>query len=42
MSASRITIRPARRNDVPDFVAMLADDPLGRGRERIADPLPPA
>jgi ribosomal protein S18 acetylase RimI-like enzyme len=42
MSVSRITIRPARRADVPDIVAMLADDPLGRGRERLEDPLPPA
>src|ERR1700732_4516029 len=42
MSASRITIRPARRGDVPDIVAMLADDPLGRGRERLEDPLPSA
>jgi ribosomal protein S18 acetylase RimI-like enzyme len=42
MSASRITIRPARRDDVPDIVAMLADDPLGRGRERLEDPLQPA
>jgi GNAT superfamily N-acetyltransferase len=42
MSASRITIRPARRDDVRDIVAMLADDPLGRGRERLEDPLQPA
>jgi ribosomal protein S18 acetylase RimI-like enzyme len=42
MSVSRITIRPARRDDVPDIVAMLADDPLGRGRERVEDPLPSA
>ena len=42
MSVSRVTIRPARRGDVPDIVAMLADDPLGRGRERLEDPLPPA
>jgi ribosomal protein S18 acetylase RimI-like enzyme len=40
MSVSRATIRPARRGDVPDIVAMLADDPLGRGRERLEDPLP--
>lgn len=37
-----ITIRPARRDDVGVIVAMLADDPLGRGRERIEDPLPSA
>jgi GNAT superfamily N-acetyltransferase len=27
------TIRAARRADLPDVVAMLADDPLGRARE---------
>jgi ribosomal protein S18 acetylase RimI-like enzyme len=37
---SQISIRPARRGDVPAIVAMLADDALGRGRERIEDPLP--
>jgi ribosomal protein S18 acetylase RimI-like enzyme len=37
---SQISIRPARRDDVPAIVAMLADDALGRGRERIEDPLP--
>jgi ribosomal protein S18 acetylase RimI-like enzyme len=40
-SVSRVTIRPARGEDVADIVAMLADDALGRGRERIEDPLPP-
>src|SRR3954471_22004509 len=35
-----VTIRPARRGDVASIVGMLADDALGRGRERIADPLP--
>jgi ribosomal protein S18 acetylase RimI-like enzyme len=39
---SRIKIRPARSNDVAAIVAMLADDALGRGRERIEDPLPPS
>jgi ribosomal protein S18 acetylase RimI-like enzyme len=39
---SQISIRPARRGDVPTIVAMLADDALGRDRERIEDPLPPA
>jgi len=38
---SQIRIRPARRGDVPAIVAMLADDALGRGRERMEDPLPP-
>jgi ribosomal protein S18 acetylase RimI-like enzyme len=35
-----ITIRAARRNDVPAIVALLADDPLGRTRETDTDPLP--
>jgi ribosomal protein S18 acetylase RimI-like enzyme len=39
-SVSRVTIRAARRGDVADIVAMLADDPLGRGR--VEDPLPPS
>ena len=34
------TIRPARRVDVAAIVAMLADDHLGRGRERLETPLP--
>ena len=37
---SAVTIRRARRDDVGAIVAMLADDPLGSGRERIEDPLP--
>jgi ribosomal protein S18 acetylase RimI-like enzyme len=40
-AVSSITIRPARRDDVGIIVAMLADDPLGRARERLEDPLPP-
>jgi ribosomal protein S18 acetylase RimI-like enzyme len=41
MSAlSPVTIRRARREDVGVIVAMLADDPLGRARERIEQPLP--
>lgn len=39
-SVSPISIRPARREDLPAIVAMLADDHLGRARERIEDPLP--
>jgi ribosomal protein S18 acetylase RimI-like enzyme len=39
---SRVKIRAARNNDVAAIVAMLADDALGRGRERIEDPLPPS
>jgi ribosomal protein S18 acetylase RimI-like enzyme len=38
---SEITIRRARRDDVGIIVAMLADDPLGGGRERLEQPLPP-
>jgi ribosomal protein S18 acetylase RimI-like enzyme len=39
---SRVKIRPAHGNDIAAIVAMLADDALGRGRERIEDPLPPS
>ncbi len=37
---SQLTIRPAKRDDVGAIVGMLADDPLGNARERIAQPLP--
>jgi ribosomal protein S18 acetylase RimI-like enzyme len=37
-----VKIRPARSSDVAAIVAMLADDALGRGRERIENPLPPS
>jgi ribosomal protein S18 acetylase RimI-like enzyme len=37
---SATTIRRARRDDVGAIVAMLADDPLGSGRERLESPLP--
>ena len=36
------SIRVARREDVPAIVALLADDPIGAGRERNADPVPEA
>jgi ribosomal protein S18 acetylase RimI-like enzyme len=39
-AALPITIRPARREDVGIIVGMLADDPLGSGREQLEDPLP--
>jgi ribosomal protein S18 acetylase RimI-like enzyme len=39
-SVSSVTIRRARRDDVAIIVAMLADDPLGSGRERLDQPLP--
>jgi ribosomal protein S18 acetylase RimI-like enzyme len=38
----RVSIRPAHGNDVAAIVAMLADDALGGGRERLEDPLPPS
>lgn len=37
---AELSIRPARREDVAIIVAMLADDHLGRARERIEEPLP--
>ena len=40
IEASGITIRPARRDDIGAIIAMLADDHLGRARERIEQPLP--
>jgi ribosomal protein S18 acetylase RimI-like enzyme len=39
-AASQITLRPARRNDVAAIIGMLADDHLGRARERLEEPLP--
>jgi len=39
-AAEALVIRTARAADLPAVVAMLADDPLGAGRERHADPLP--
>jgi len=36
------TIRIASVADLPGIVRLLADDDLGRGRERFADPLPQA
>ncbi len=36
------SIRRATRADVPAIVHLLADDPLGRQRERAQDPLPQA
>ena len=40
MSAESVSIRRARRDDVPAIVTMFADDHLGRARERVEDPLP--
>ena len=37
-----VTLRDARRDEVPLIVAMLADDMLGSTRDRVSDPLPEA
>ncbi|RVA88592.1 GNAT family N-acetyltransferase, partial [Mesorhizobium sp. M7A.F.Ca.CA.004.01.1.1] len=34
-----ITFRRAQASDLPDIIAMLADDPLGAGREDASMPL---
>ena len=36
-----VTVRPARRDDVPAIVRLLADDALGARRERVEDPVAP-
>ena len=35
-----LSFRSARESDVPQLVAMLADDKLGSQREDVSDPLP--
>jgi ribosomal protein S18 acetylase RimI-like enzyme len=40
MTTPPVAIRRARRDDLGAMVGMLADDALGRARERIEDPLP--
>lgn len=35
-----LVFRPARREDLPSIVRMLAEDELGSQRERFEDPLP--
>jgi ribosomal protein S18 acetylase RimI-like enzyme len=40
MTVPSVAIRRARRDDVGAIVTMLADDAIGRARERIEDPLP--
>ena len=35
-----LVFRDAVREDLPRIVALLANDPLGSKRERLADPLP--
>lgn len=37
-----VRFREATETDLPAIVRLLADDPLGATRERLADPLPPA
>jgi ribosomal protein S18 acetylase RimI-like enzyme len=39
-ATSHVAIRRARRDDVAAIIAMLADDHLGRARERLEEPLP--
>jgi ribosomal protein S18 acetylase RimI-like enzyme len=41
-STSTVIIRRAAHADVGAIIAMLADDPLGRARERLEEPLPPS
>jgi GNAT superfamily N-acetyltransferase len=38
--SSPVTLRDARRSEVPAIVAMLADDMLGSSREVAGEPLP--
>ncbi len=40
MRSGDLTIRAARRADLPSIVRMLADDELGHKREAAAEPLP--
>jgi ribosomal protein S18 acetylase RimI-like enzyme len=38
MASGELIIRPARRDDVPALVRLLADDQLGSTREVVSDP----
>ena len=42
MPPGSLHVRPARRDDVPAIVQLLADDILGAEREQATDPLPQA
>jgi GNAT superfamily N-acetyltransferase len=42
MPPSTVVFRAGTRADLPAIVALLADDPVGAGREVAADPLPEA
>ncbi len=35
-----MNVGPATATDLSEIVRLLADDPLGARRERVADPLP--
>lgn len=35
-----MVLRPAVETDLPAIIALLIDDPLGKARERLEDPLP--
>lgn len=35
-----VTVRPAAKDDVRAIIELLVDDPLGKTRERLEDPLP--
>jgi len=35
-----LTLRSAREADLPAIIALLLDDPLGKSRERLENPLP--
>ena len=37
LAGTAVRVRPATAADLPALVALLADDPLGRGRERVRD-----
>lgn len=41
MMRNTLHIRTAQREDLPAVVALIADDGLGRGRERPGEPLDP-
>jgi GNAT superfamily N-acetyltransferase len=40
MPRNESIVRPATRRDVPAIVELLANDPLGKKRERFATPIP--
>ena len=40
MNAADVSMRPAAPADLRRIIELLIDDPLGRGREELTDPLP--